>query len=56
MKKIEMLRKLCELKSKGFQLTKEYDFSSDLQEMEYEYELLKSFVDKNNGVKVFKGA
>ena len=54
MKKIELLRKLCEIKSKGFQLSKEYDFNSSLEEMEYEYELLKSFADKRNGVKVFK--
>ena len=54
MKKIELLRKLSELKSKGFHLTKDYDFSSSLEEMEYEYDLLKSFVDKRNGVKLFK--
>jgi len=54
MKKIELLRKLCEIKSKGYQLSKEYDFNSSLEEMEYEYELLKSFADKRNGVKVFK--
>ena len=45
---------MCEIKSKGYQLTKEYDFNSSLDEMEYEYELLKSFADKRNGVKVFK--
>jgi hypothetical protein len=56
MKKIELLRKLCEIKSKGFTLSKEYDFSSPLEEMEYEYELLKSFADKRNGVKVVKNA
>lgn len=54
MKKIELLRKLCEIKAKGFSLTKEYDFNSSLEEMEYEYELLKSFADKRNGVKVFR--
>jgi hypothetical protein len=54
MKKIELLRKLCEIKSKGFKLSKEYDYNSSLEEMEYEYELLKSFVDKRNGVKLFK--
>ena len=54
MKKIEMLRKLSEIKLKGYQLSKEYDFNSDLEEMEYEYELLKSFADKRNGVKIFK--
>ena len=54
MKKIEMLRKLSEIKSKGYQLSKEYDFNSSLDEMEYEYDLLKSFADKRNGVKVFR--
>ena len=54
MKKIELLRKLSEIKSKGFALTKEYDFNSSLEEMEYEFELLKSFVDKRNGIKVYK--
>ena len=54
MKKIELLRKLSEIKSKGFSLTKEYDFNSSLEEMEYEFELLKSFVDKRNGIKIYK--
>ena len=54
MKKIELLRKLSELKVKGYQLTKDYNFDSSIEEMEYEYELLKSFVDKRNGVKLFK--
>lgn len=54
MKKIELLRKLCEVKAKGFQLSKDYDFNSSLEEMEYEYELLKGFADKRNGVKIFK--
>jgi hypothetical protein len=53
-KKIELLRKLAEIKSKGFSLTKEYDFNSSIEEMEYEFALLKSFVDKRNGVKIFK--
>lgn len=54
MKKIDLLRKLSELKVKGYELTKEYDFHSSIEEMEYEYELLKSFADKRNGVKVAK--
>jgi hypothetical protein len=53
-KKIELLRKLAEIKAKGFSLTKEYDFNSSIEEMEYEFALLKSFVDKRNGVKIFK--
>lgn len=54
LKKIEMLRKLSELKSKGYELSKEYNFHSSLEDMEYEYELLKSYADKNNGVKLYK--
>jgi hypothetical protein len=54
MKKIELLRKLSEIKAKGYQLTKEYDFNSSIPEMEYEYELLKSFADKRNGIKLYK--
>jgi len=54
MKKIELLRRLSEIKSKGYSLTKEYDFNSSIEEMEYEYALLKSFADKTNGVKIYK--
>ncbi len=54
MKKIELLRKLSELKSKGYDLSKNYDFSSSIEEMEYEFELLKSFANKRNGVKLYK--
>lgn len=54
MKKIEMLRKLSELKLRGYKLSKEYDFNSSIEEMEYEYDMLKSFVDKRNGIKLYK--
>lgn len=54
LKKIDMLRKLSELKAKGYDLSKEYSFHSSLEEMEYEYDLLKSYVDKNNSVKMYK--
>ena len=54
MKKIEMLRKLSEIKSKGYDLSKKYDFNSSIEEMEYEYELLKSFANKRNGIKLYK--
>jgi hypothetical protein len=54
MKKIELLRRLCEIKAKGYALTKEYDFNSSIEEMEYEYALLKSFADKRNGTKLYK--
>ena len=53
-KKIELLRRLCEIKMKGYNLTKEYDFNSSIEEMEYEYALLKSFADKRNGIKLYK--
>ena len=54
MKKIELLRKLSEIKSKGYELSKSYDFSSSIEEMEYEYELLRSFADKRNGIRLYK--
>jgi len=54
MKKIDLLRKLCDLKTKGYKLTKEYDFNSSIEEMEYEYDLLKSFADRRNGIKLYK--
>ncbi len=54
MKKIELLRRLSEIKAKGYTLTKDYDFNSSIEEMEYEYGLLKSFADKRNGVKLYK--
>ena len=46
MKKIELLRKLSELKAKGYELSKSYNFDSSIEEMEYEFELLKSFANK----------
>ena len=54
MKKIELLRRLSELKAKGYELSKSYNFDSSIEEMEYEYELLKSFANKRNGVKLYK--
>ena len=54
MKKIDLLRKLSDIKTKGYKLTKEYDFNSSVEEMEYEYDLLKSFVDRRNGIKLYK--
>ena len=54
MKKIELLRKLSEIKSKGFELSKDYSFNSSIEEMEYEYELLKSFANKRQGIKLYK--
>merc|ERR1711871_1913643 len=53
-KKIELLRRLSEIKASGYELSKDYDFNSDIEEMEYEYELLKSMKDKQNGVGLYK--
>jgi hypothetical protein len=54
MRKIELLRRLAEIKQKGYSLSKDYDFNSSIADMEYEYELIKSFADKRNGVKMYK--
>ena len=54
MKRIELLRKLSDIKSKGYKLSKEYDFNSSIEEMEYEYDLLKSFAERRNGIKLYK--
>merc|ERR1711871_1942162 len=53
-KKIELLRRLSEIKASGYELSKDYDFNSDIEEMEYEFELLKSMKDKQNGVGLYK--
>jgi hypothetical protein len=53
-KKIELLRKLSEIKASGYDLSKDYNFNSDIEEMEYEYDLLKSMKDKQNGVGLYK--
>ncbi|VVU94914.1 hypothetical protein CPAV1605_639 [seawater metagenome] len=53
-KKIELLRKLSEIKAAGYELSKDYDFNSDIEEMEYEFDLLKSMKDKQNGVGLYK--
>lgn len=54
MKKSDLLKKLCNLKVQGYQLTKEYNFNSDIDEMENEYELLKSFKQQRDGLKLYK--
>ena len=53
-KKTELLRKLSEIKQKGYKLSREYDFNSSIEDMECEYDLLKSIADKRNGVKLYK--
>jgi hypothetical protein len=54
MKKIDLLRKLCDIKASGYNLSKEYNFNSDLSEMEYEYELLSKLKAKQTGVGLAK--
>ncbi len=54
MKKIDLLKKLSDLKAKGFELTKRYDLSSSVDEMEEEYELIKKHMDKTNGLKLYR--
>ena len=53
-KKIELLRRLSEIKASGYELSKDYNFNSDIEEMEYEFDLLKSMKDKQNGVGLYK--
>jgi hypothetical protein len=54
MKKTDLLRKLCDLKAQGYQLTREYNFTSEIDEMENEFELLKSFKQRRDGIKLYK--
>jgi hypothetical protein len=54
MRKTDLLRKLCDLKAQGYQLTREYNFNSDIDEMENEFELLKSFKQRRDGIKLYK--
>jgi hypothetical protein len=54
MKKTDLLRKLCDLKAQGYQLTREYNFNSEIDEMENEFELLKSFKQRRDGIKLYK--
>ena len=35
-------------------MSKDYSFNSSIEEMEYEYELLKSFANKRQGIKLYK--
>jgi hypothetical protein len=49
--KLDMLRKLLELKQNGINLSQNYSMNSDYKAMKYEYELHRSIKDKHNGVK-----
>ena len=49
-KKLDMIRKLGELRQSGVKLSQNYSMFSDYQTMKYEYELHKSIRDKNNTI------
>jgi len=49
-KKLDMIRKLGELRKNGVKLSQNYSMFSDYKTMKYEYELHKSIRDKHNTV------
>ena len=53
-RKIELLRIFQELEEKGIKLSSRYSMSSSLDDMEQEYEILRSIQNKKNGVKLYK--
>lgn len=53
-RKIELLRIFQELEEKGIRLSTRYSIHSDLDEMEQEYEILRSIQNKKNGVNLYK--
>jgi len=53
-KKIDMLKKIAIFKEKGFAPSRDYSQHDLLEDIEYEYDSLKTYVDRKNGVKVFK--
>jgi len=55
MRKIELLRIFQELEGRGIVMSTKYNINSNLEEMEQEYEILKSIQTKKNGVKLYKG-
>lgn len=50
LKKLELLRKLGELTQQGVKLSQNYSMESDLDAMQYEYDLHKSIRAKQNGI------
>ena len=54
--KIDFLKKLNELKIKGYTLSKDYNLNSSLEEMDYEYNLIRTYIDKKNGTALFKNS
>ena len=53
-RKIELLRIFQELEAKGIKLTTHYSIHSNLDDMEQEYEILRSIQNKRNGVQLYK--
>lgn len=53
-KKIDMLKKIAIFKEKGFAPSRDYSQNDLLEDIEYEFDSLKAYVDKKNGTKVFK--
>ena len=53
-RKIELLRIFQELEEKGIKMSTRYSMSSKLDDMEQEYEILRSIQNKKNGVKLYK--
>lgn len=53
-KKNDLLRKLSELKEKGYTLSRDYSLNDELVDMEYEYELLEKYAHRKNGTSIAK--
>lgn len=54
-RKVELLRIFQELENKGVRLSTRYSINSSLEEMEQEYEILKSLETKKQTVRLYKG-
>jgi hypothetical protein len=50
LRKLDMLRKLCELAQAGVKLSQNYNMNSDYKTMKYEYELHKNIRSKQNSI------
>lgn len=53
-RKVELLRIFQELEQRGIRISGRYTIDSDLQDMEQEYEVLKSIENKKAAVKLYK--
>lgn len=54
-RKVELLRIFQELETKGVRLSSAYTMDSDLDEMEQEFEILKSVENKKQAVRLYRG-